>query len=164
MRSEVVHTAREMVARGLVVDTQGNVSARAGDRILITPAAMPYDAMSADDVVDLGRPGPHPPSSEWRVHTAIYRARPDVHAIVHTHSPHATAWAQREIDLAPGVRTAPWAETGTPELGDHAVEALGAHDAVLLARHGVVGVGESLREALDVCERVEHLARAATAA
>jgi L-fuculose-phosphate aldolase len=159
MRSDVVRTAREMVGRGLVVDTQGNVSARDGDRILITPSALPYDGMTADDIVELDRPGPHPPSSEWRVHAAIYRARPDVRAIVHTHSPHATAWAHGEAGLSPEVRTARWAETGTPELGVHAVEALGSNDAVLLARHGVVGVGASLDEALAACERVERLAR-----
>ncbi len=158
-RSEIVRTARALLDRGLVVGTQGNVSARAGDGILITPSALPYDAMTADDVVVLGATGgPHPPSSEWRVHAAIYAARPDVHAIVHTHSPAASRWAHGERDLSPAIRTAAWAETGTEELGDHAVAALGDRRAVLLARHGVVGVGASLGEALAVCEDVEDLA------
>jgi L-fuculose-phosphate aldolase len=158
-RSEIVRTARALLDRGLVVATQGNVSARAGDAIYITPSALPYSTMTADDVVVLGAAGgPHPPSSEWRVHAAIYAARPDVYAIVHTHSPAATRWAHGERDLSPAVRTAVWAETGTVLLGAHAVAALGDRRAVLLARHGVVGVGASLGEALAVCEDVEELA------
>ena len=161
MRSEIVRTALAMVERGLVVDTQGNVSARDGDRIFITPAALPYDVMTPDDIVELDQPHMHPPSSEWRVHAAIYRARPDVRAIVHTHSPQATAWSHRETDLSAAVRTARWAEAGVAELGTHCVDALGPRDAVLLARHGVVGVGATLAEALEVCQRVEELARGA---
>jgi L-fuculose-phosphate aldolase len=159
MRSEVVRIGRLLLARGLVTGTQGNVSARDGDAILITPSAQPYDEMEPGDVVVLGRPSARPPSSEWRVHAAIYEARPDVGAIVHTHSPAATAWAHREEPLAPEVTTAAWAETGTEALAVHAVRALGDRDAVLLARHGVVGVGPTLDEALAVCERVEALAR-----
>ena len=159
-RSEIVRAARALLDRRLVVATQGNVSARAGDAILITPSALPYTTMTADDVVVLGAAGgPHPPSSEWRVHAAIYAARPDVHAIVHTHSPAATRWAHGKRDLSPAIRTAVWAETGTVELGEHAVAALGDRRAVLLARHGVVGVGASLEEALAICEDVEKLAR-----
>ncbi len=159
LRSEIVRTARALLDRGLVVGTQGNVSARAGDAILITPSELPYDTMSDDDIVVLGASGGRrPPSSEWRVHAAIYAARPDVHAIVHTHSPAATRWAHGERDLSPAICTAVWAETGTAELGAHAVAALGDRRAVLLARHGVVGVGASLDEALAVCEDVEALA------
>ena len=161
MRSEIVRTAQAMVELGLVIDTQGNVSARDGDRILITPSALAYDLMTPDDIVELGGPSERPPSSEWRVHTAIYDARPDVRAIVHTHSPCAIEWSCRDVHLSSDVRTARWAETGTPELGTYAVEALGERDAVLLARHGVVGVGASLAAALAACERVEHLARTA---
>ena len=158
-RSEIVRAARALLDRGLVVATQGNVSARAGDAILITPSALPYKAMTADDVVVLGAAGePHPPSSEWHVHAAIYAARLDVHAIVHTHSPAASRCAHGEQDLSPAVRTAVWAETGTVELGAHAVAALGDRRAVLLARHGVVGVGASLDEALGICQDVEALA------
>lgn len=147
-----------MLERGLVVGTQGNVSARDGDRILITPTALPYDAMTADDVLVLGVEGERPPSSEWRLHAAIYEARPDVTAIVHTHSPKATAWARSDKDLSPEVRTASWAKAGTAQLAVNAVKALGDRDAVLLADHGVVGVGGSLADALAVCEWVERLA------
>jgi hypothetical protein len=85
------------------------------------------------------------------------RLRPS-YAIVHTHSPAATRWAHGEREPAPAVRTAVWAETATVELGAHAVAALGDRRAVLLARHGVVGVGAPLLEALAVCENVEQLA------
>src|SRR3954454_11279661 len=169
----VVRTAQAMLARGLVAATQGNVSARAGDAVWITPSAEPYERMTADDLVPLDLDGLAPtgdavPSSEWRVHVAIYRARTDVKAIVHTHSVHATAWAHLGEDLALGtedfpepVHTAPFAPTGTDALAAAAAEALGPRRAVLLARHGVVGVGGSLEEALDVCTVVERLARMA---
>lgn len=147
-----------MLERGLVVGTQGNVSARDGDRILITPTAVPYHAMTPEDVLVLGVEGERPPSSEWRLHAAIYEARPDANAIVHTHSPKATAWAHHGEDLSPEVRTAAWAKTGTAQLAVNTVKALGDRDAVLLADHGVVGVGASLADALAVCERVERLA------
>jgi L-fuculose-phosphate aldolase len=117
------------------------------------------DDLVALDLDGAAPAGPRAPSSEWRVHAAIYRARPDVRAIVHTHSPEATAWAHRAEPLDDRVRTAAWAETGTVQLGVNAVEALGDRDAVLLARHGVVGVGASLADALAVCEEVERLAR-----
>jgi L-fuculose-phosphate aldolase len=164
MRSEIVRTARALVDRGLVTGTQGNVSAREGEGFLITPTALPYDVMEPGDLVLLGldgsaRRGGREPSTEWRVHAAIYRVRGDVRAIVHTHSPAATAWAHRPEPLDDRVRTAAWAETGTQALGANAVEALGDRDAVLLARHGVVGVGASLDAALAVCDEVERLAR-----
>ena len=171
--AEVVRTAQAMLARGLVAATQGNVSVRAGDTMWITPSARPYEPMTRGDVVpvSLAAPAPPadpPPSSEWRVHAAIYRARRDVAAIVHTHSVHATAWSHLGEDLAlfsedfpAPVRTAPYAATGSDGLADAAVEALGLRPAVLLARHGVVGVAASPGEALDVCTVAERVAQMA---
>jgi len=169
----VARAARTMLERGLVVATQGNASARDGDRMWITPSAVPYPAMADEDIVALaldGTPaaGGGPPSSEWRLHAAIYRARPDVGAVVHTHSDHATAWSHlgEELPVAPEelgepVRTAAFAPPGTDALAAAAVEALGDASAVLLARHGVVGVGPAAERALDVCALVEHHARVA---
>ena len=184
-REVVVHTAKAMHAAGLVVATQG-------DRIWITPTALPYPSMRADDVVGidfdgLHDPAGHAPSSEWRVHTAVYAARDDVRAIVHTHSVHATAWSHLTDHLAPdhgratalddrfagrpafcaseelpeGVATAPYARPGSDAVAVSAVAALGRGRAVLLARHGVVGVGRTAEEALDVCFLVEHAAHVA---
>jgi L-fuculose-phosphate aldolase len=177
LRSEVVDAAREMLRLGLVSGTAGNVSARDGESLLITPAASPYEQMSEEDLVALGPDGERgeghgEPSSEWRVHAAIYAARPDVGAIVHTHSVHATAWSfsaepldtgteQLEATTGAPVLTAPYAPTGGEEIAAAAVEALGDRGAVLLGRHGVVGVGARPAEALATCVVVERQAQRA---
>lgn len=177
LRTGVVDAACEMLRLGLVTGTSGNVSARDGNAVLITPASMPYEQMSEEDLVALGADGEPaegggPPSSEWRVHLAIYRARADVGAIVHTHSVHATAWSfndepldtrTEELDAAAGgaVLTAPYAPTGGDEIADAAADALGERGAVLLGRHGVVGVGATPAEALATCVVVERQAQMA---
>ena len=177
MRTEVVDAAREMLRLGLVSGTAGNVSARDGESILITPAAMPYEQMTEEDLVDVAPAGePHEgrgrPSSEWRVHAAIYAARADAGAIVHTHSVHATAWSfndepldtgTEELEAAAGgpVLTAPYAPTGSEEIAAAAADALGDRGAVLLGRHGVVGVGATPAEALATCVVVERQAQLA---
>jgi methylthioribose-1-phosphate isomerase len=160
-RALVVGAGREMLRLGLVEGTQGNASARHGDGMLVTPASMPYEDIGLDDLVAIAPEGEadsaagHPPSSEWRVHAAIYAARPDVRAIVHTHSAAATDWSRRDEPLG-AVRTAAYAPTGTDDLAVHTVEALGDGDAVLMARHGVVGVGANPAAALAACLAVER--------
>ncbi len=177
LRSAVVEAAREMLRLGLVTGTAGNVSARDGDSVLITPAALAYEEMSEEDVVELGPDGEAveedaTPSSERRVHTAIYAARQDAGAIVHTHSVHATAWSfldepldtgTEELEAAVGgpVMTARYAPTGTDEIAAAAAEALGERGAVLLGRHGVVAVGESPAAALATAVVVERQAQMA---
>ena len=177
LRTAVVDAAREMLRLGLVSGTSGNASARDGDSVLITPASMPYERMTEEDLVALGPTGEPAdgdgvPSSEWRVHLAIYRARPDVGAVVHTHSVHATAWSFNDEPLDTGteeleattggaLRTAPHAPTGSDEIADAAAEALGNRGAVLLGRHGVVGVGATPSEALAACVVVERHAQMA---
>jgi L-fuculose-phosphate aldolase len=176
-RTDVVDAAREMLRLGLVTGTAGNVSARDGDSVLITPAASPYEQMTEDDLVSIGpdgepADGDGEPSSEWRVHLAIYAARTDVEAIVHTHSVHATAWSfsgepldtgTEELEAASGgpVLTAPFAPTGSDEIAAAAANALGDRRAVLLGRHGVVGVGATAAEALATCVVVERQAQLA---
>lgn len=177
VRTAVVDAAREMLRLGLVTGTSGNASARDGSSVLITPASMPYEQMGEEDLVALGpdgEPGEGDgvPSSEFRVHLAIYRARPDVGAIVHTHSVHATAWSfndepldtgTEELEAAAGgaVLTAPYAPTGGDEIASAAAEALGERGAVLLGRHGVVGTGATPAEALATCVVVERQAQMA---
>ena len=128
LRAEIVATCREMLRLGLVTGTSGNVSARQGERIEITPRELPYEHMTETDLVTLapdGRvvAGHREPSSERRVHLAVYAARPDASAIVHTHSVHATAWSLLGEPLDTGteevrqhaggaVRTAPFAPSG----------------------------------------------------
>jgi L-fuculose-phosphate aldolase len=178
VRSEIVRVARLLRERGLAVGTSGNVGARLDDgRIAITPSTMDYDEMTADDVVVVaanGSPseGHHRPSSELHLHVAVFAARPDVRAIVHTHSPFATTFgaARREIPavhyaiallVAPGrdtIRLAPYATFGTTELARNVAATLGEDNAVLIANHGAIAVGGSLTSALGRAERVEELA------
>ena len=178
VRTEVVRVAQLLRTRGLAIGTSGNVGARLADgRIAITPSTMDYDEMTAGDIVIVepdGSPteGRHQPSSELRIHLEVFAARPDVRAIVHTHSPFATAWATTRRDLyaihyilamlvGPGrntIRVAPYATFGTVELARNAVTTLGADHAVLLANHGAVAVAGSLASALGRAERIEELA------
>ena len=178
IRAGIVRTAGLLRTRGLAVGTSGNVAARLDDgRIAITPATMDYDEMKPGDIVIVdadGAPsaGTRQPSSELRIHLEVFAARPDVRAIVHTHSPFATAWATTRRDL-PAVhyvlallvgsghetlRVAPYATFGTAELARNAATTLGDDHAVLLANHGAVAVAGSLASALGRAERVEELA------
>ena len=176
LRTAVVDAAREMLRLGLVTGTSGNVSARVGDCLLIPAAYLYYGQMTEADLVALGPNGDPEgqavPSSEWRVHVGIYRARPDVGAVVHTHSVHATAWSfndepldtgTEELEAAAGgaVLTARYAPTGGEEIASAAADSLGERGAVLLGRHGVVGVGATPAEALATCVVVERQAQMA---
>jgi L-fuculose-phosphate aldolase len=174
----VIDAARGLLHDGLVVGTVGNVSVRRGDRVRITPTRVPYERMTAQDLVTVevadGRIvlAPHPPSRELPLHLAVYRARPDVGAIVHTHSPYAVAWSfggralapeleeQRYYGIGP-VRVCGPSAAGTRALALAAVRALGRSRAVLLPGHGVVAVGDD-PGAAAVCARVvEHHAQIA---
>jgi L-fuculose-phosphate aldolase len=172
---QVVAAARAMAADGLVVGTVGNVSARVLGGFLITPTRARYDDITVRDLVlvrDGGATSAHTASREWPLHAAIYRARPEAGAIVHTHSVHATAWSFLDEPLVPPteeleyyatgpIRTSAPAKAGSDELGDNAVAALGDSSAVLLGRHGVVAVGATPDDALTIARVVEHQARVA---
>lgn len=169
-RRNVVGAAREMARLGLVSGTIGNVSVRTPRGVLITPSRTPYERMRPRDLVRLGKDdGEGTPSREWPLHLAIYGARPDVGAVVHTHSLHATAWSFRGGGELPeveelayygigSVAVSPRAVAGSEELADHAVEALGAAGAALLGEHGVVAVGGSVADALTTAIVVERQA------
>lgn len=153
----------------------GNLSRRTRDGFLITPSGLPYAGMKAGDLVEVAADGAvlagdRRPSSEWRLHAAVYAARPEAMAVVHTHSPMATALScAREgippfhymIALAGGndVRCAPYATFGTEALAANCVAALEGRRAALLANHGVVAFGASLAAARALAEEVENLAR-----
>jgi L-fuculose-phosphate aldolase len=181
LREAVVATARAMNAEGLNRGKTGNVSARLSgpgfeglpDGFLITPAALPYDRTAPEDVVamtlDGEATGTRRPSSEWRFHRDLYRARADVGAIVHTHGPYTTALAclrrgipafHYMIAVAGGddIRCAPYATFGTQALSDHALAALDGRSACLLANHGMIVVGADLHAALALAIDVEMLA------
>ena len=176
LRQAVVEAGRQMFERGLVAGTWGNISIRSdsGDQIAVTPSGRPYTELQPADIV-LVSPDGHllagqRPSSELPLHLAIYAARPDVFAVVHTHSIYATACAVAGKAIPPSleemvqvvggeVAVAQYALPGTPELAQNAVLALGDRTAVLLANHGAVACGPSLAEALLVAELVEKAAQ-----
>jgi L-fuculose-phosphate aldolase len=177
-REEVLATALETVRRGLVVGTSGNVSVRldqrGGDLLAITPSGRLYSNLEAADVLVCDFDGNIVqgellPSTELPTHVAIYRARPDVRAVVHTHSLYATVAAVAALEIPPivdemvvavggAVRVADYGFPGTEELGAKAVVALDQRSAVLLQNHGLVAVGRSLQDALAVAELVERMA------
>ena len=150
---ELVRTLQQMAAGGLVRGTEGNASARAGELIAVSPSSLPYDTLRPEDVCLVtpdGRlvDGPRP-SVELPMHLAVYAARPDVRAIVHTHSPGATA--DPPAPVAEGV-------SGTPELGVAVAAAAGEGHAVVMRDHGPVCFGADLAEALARAVELERLA------
>ena len=172
---QVARAARRMHEVGLSPGTSGNVSARRDGHVWITPSGVPYAELFPERIVSMTLDGAvvetgGTPSSEWRLHLGIYRARPGVGGIVHTHSPYATALAclREEIPafhymvaVAGGapIRCAPYATYGTPALAHHAVAALEDRRACLLANHGVVALGATPAQALHLAQEVEALAR-----
>jgi len=178
-RERAVLTAgRTLVAEGLVIGTVGNVSARHGRELRITPTRRAYETMRRRDLVrvdsDSGLPltADARPSRELPLHLAVYRARPDVAAVIHTHSVAATAWSFLDAPLEPEledlayygigpIRTAEPAPPGSDALARNVSHALGQSNAVLLGAHGVLAVGPTVADASIVAEVVEHQARVA---
>ena len=174
LRAQIIAVAQDLDGAGLVPNKSGNVSCRTPRGFLVTPAGVPYRDLLPGDIVEVplqGAPdasGPRP-SSEWRMHAAIYAHRSDAAAIVHTHSPQATALAcagrgippfHYMIALAGGdIRCMPYATFGTAELAETAVRGLEGRRATLLGNHGVIATGSSLKEAHAVAVEVENLAR-----
>jgi L-fuculose-phosphate aldolase len=173
-REDVVAAGARMLALGLSRGTSGNISVRVPGGMLVTPSGVPYDRTAPADLVVLDLDGNRlhgegRPSSEWRLHAAVLRARPDAGAVVHAHPPFATALAcvRRPIPpfhymvaLAGGadIPCAPYALPGTTALAAHAAAALHERDACLLANHGIVTVGRDLERALALAVDVEALA------
>jgi L-fuculose-phosphate aldolase len=176
-RRRVLEAARSLADEGLVVGTTGNVSLRRADQVLVTPTRLSYARMSPADVVLVSvdgtqLAGDRAPSRELPLHLAVYMARPDVGALVHTHSPHATAWSFLGEPLAPEmednayygigtVRTSRPAAAGTAELAEYAADALADSAAVLLGGHGVLATGSTLEKALEIARVIEHQAQVA---
>ena len=177
-RRAVAETVRWLMARGLYAGTSGNVSARTAGGLLITPSAVPCDDVDAASVVAVsfeGAPGAgnargrRAPSTEWRIHRDIYRRRPEIGAVVHTHSMFATALSclRRPIPAfhymvakagGDDIRCARYATYGTAALSENALAALaGGRRACLLANHGLVALGADLASARLLAEEVEAL-------
>ena len=177
LRQQVIDTCIKMNALGINQGTSGNASVRVTDNpddgFYITPSAIPYEEIQPEDIVTMKLDGSHSdnrrPSSEWRFHLDIMRARPDCGAIVHTHGMFATTLACLHMEIpafhymiaqagGPTIRVAPYATFGTQELSDHAVKALEGRRACLLANHGMIAIGPSLKKALALAVEVETLA------
>jgi L-fuculose-phosphate aldolase len=174
LRKQIIETCLEMDRRGINQGTSGNISVRWETGLLITPSGLSYETMAPEDIIFLamdGTPtGPHAPSSEWRFHRDILKARKDVNAVVHAHPVHCTALAITGQDIpavhymiaaagGPSVRCAPYATYGTEELSSNALGALEGRLACLLANHGAIACGASLRKAFWLLGEVEVLAR-----
>lgn len=173
-RRALVEAAREVGRLGLSPGTSGNLSVRVSGGFLVTPSGVPCGAMEPADTVFLTDAGESTgdrmrPSSEWRLHAAIYADRPDAGAIVHLHSPHATAVACLRSDIPPfhymvaraggdSIRCARYETFGTDELAFAALEALEDRKACLLANHGQVAIGPTLEDALRLAGEVEEIA------
>lgn len=176
-RAALVEAARALDAAGFMPQKSGNLSLRTSRGFVITPSGLPYAAMTEADLVDCAPDGAvlgdGRPSSEWRLHGAIFRARPDAMAVVHTHSPRATALSCARRPIPPihymitlagaggrhGIPCAAHATFGTEDLAQSCIATLGDElRAVLLANHGVVALGATLAGAVALAREAENLA------
>jgi L-fuculose-phosphate aldolase len=176
LRCDIVEVGRRLYARGLIGGNEGNISVREGDTLLVTPAGVCKGFLSPEMIVrtDLdGRPlGGGRASTEILMHTAVYRRRNDVTAVVHAHPPTATGFAAAGIPLdrpliAEAVVTLgavpiiPYGQPSTSELAKNVGDAICASHALLMANHGAITVGDSLSRAWERMETVEQLAKVA---
>lgn len=176
LRQAIIDKCRWMNASGLNQGTSGNISARHDTVMLITPSATPYDALEAEMIAAMPIDGegewdgPLKPSTEWRFHRDILRARPDAGAIVHTHSTFATvlAIARKPIPACHymiaafggnDIRCADYATYGTQALSDNALKALQGRNGCLLANHGMITLGATLDKAMWAAVELETIAR-----
>ncbi|MBL3571475.1 class II aldolase [Rhodovulum sulfidophilum] len=173
-RAAIVAACRSMNAVGLNQGSSGNISVRHGAGILITPSSIAYDVLAPEDIVfmemDGTAHGARKPSSEWRFHLDILRARPDLNAVVHAHAPYCTMLAilhrpipavHYMVAAAGGgdIRCAPYETFGTQALSDRVLEALEGRKACLMAHHGMIAAEVSLEKAMWLAVEVETLAR-----
>lgn len=169
---QLLQTVQKMAQAGLNKGTSGNASIRLDDGFLVTPSGVPVEQLSATSMVYVDwEGGPETgkkPSSEWRFHRDILLARPEMGAVVHSHSMFATTIACMGRNVPPfhymiatvggdHIRCAPYALFGTQALSDTAVAALQDRKACLLAHHGMIAVGKTLPEALAIAVEVENL-------
>ena len=176
LRQEIVDKSLQAFREGLFSGTSGNMSCRiAPDEMLVTPTSVRYDVLRARDIVRMKLDGTvlegeMQPSSEWRMHAAVYEGCPDVNAVFHTHSPYATAFAVNHqtipavliealVFLGGDIRCADYAAPGTKKVGVNAVPALKDRGGCTLANHGVLAVGKDLAQAYLRAEYIEDVAK-----
>lgn len=177
VRGALIELAQRMLAVGLTSGTSGNLSARLGDRVLVTPSGVPYADLTEASIVALdleGRPigTGLKPSVDAPTHCAVYRARPELGGFVHTHSPHAVAFAIVGEPIPPlqieaagylggAVRVMDYLPPADPTVAERVPEALADDRAILLRNHGVYAVGETVDAAFAAAQLVEDSARVA---
>ncbi|MBX2883040.1 MAG: class II aldolase/adducin family protein [Granulosicoccus sp.] len=177
IRKKIIALCLQMNATGLNQGTSGNISARYKGHMLITPSGIPYDELKNQDIAkmkidddDLHWSGPAKPSSEWHFHRSILRAKPDLNAIVHTHSMYATIVSIGRQDIPAchymiaafgghTVRCAKYATFGTPKLSSRILKAMKDRSACLLANHGMIAGGKDLDNAMWAAVELETLAK-----
>lgn len=172
LRREVIETCLKMNAEGINQGTSGNVSVRTDEGFLITASGIVYEKMKPAQVVEMDLEGNYRgdylPSTEWRMHMDVFRARPEAKAVVHVHSPYATALACLRKDVpafhymigvtgGTSLRVSGYAEFGTQELSDAMLKAMEGRTACLLANHGQICFGPSLSRALWLAGEIETL-------
>lgn len=177
LKEEVLRYSKQSFHEHLFAGTSGNLSIydEASNLIVITPSGVDYETMTLEDIMVITLDGEilegkTKPSSEWRMHAIVYREKPEVRAVVHTHSPYATSFAvtgeripfvliEMMKFLGGDVPVAPFALAGTEDVGRNALAALKNRFACLLKNHGVLAVGNTLREAHDSAVYVEDSAK-----
>lgn len=173
LRGELARIAKKLDDRGLNRGSSGNLSARHGDGMLVTPSGMGASGLTGEDMVFVDAAGVahgrRRPSSEWLFHRDILARRPEFGAVIHTHSPAATTLACMRRDIPPlhymilmaggdSIRCADYATFGTQELSDAALSALEGRSACLLSNHGMIAAGKDLSGAFRLAVEVETLA------
>jgi L-fuculose-phosphate aldolase len=175
IRRAIVDVAHELDRRGLVERSSGNVSVRYGELVMITPTGLPHREMEPEHIVVVDHSGQVVegelgPSVETGMHIAVYGARPDANAVIHTHPVHASAFAaarqpipafldEMAVYLGGDVEVTDYAMSGSPDLAEQAVKALGNRACCLLASHGMLSSGVDLDEALHVSALAERAAQ-----
>ncbi|NCC51070.1 MAG: class II aldolase/adducin family protein [Spartobacteria bacterium] len=180
IRQELAGYGQRIAARGLTAGAGGNISARDGRFLWIKPSGLAMEELRGRDMtcVDLACgaviEGRFKPSSELPLHLGIYRARPDVNAIFHTHSPWASGVITSDADIRPmfaevvndlgGITTVPYIITGSRNLADAVTEAALQHETIFMMNHGVVALGRSMKQAYFRCCVAEDAAKSFVAA
>lgn len=177
IKQEIVDTVKKEYRFQMVNMFEGNVSARVGDRMFITPSQVNKEIMTTDMIIETDmegnivyQPEGLRPSSEMKMHLEAYRVRPDVKAVVHNHSLYATAHAINNMPIVSDALTemnitfgqvpvVPYGTPGTDRIYCDFDKYLGNYSAVLLANHGVLAYGQTIEKAFSVAEAVEKVAQ-----